>query len=200
LIFEKYRAKVQLIQSILNPGGVLYITGYAKFFSPDGSANDQCDNTFFFNSAFIRGLFGVLKMKLANRESMNNLVDQVNQRIQDDVITQLGGANANIVFIDIDQHFDGHRFCEPNQDPWGSNDARVQFNDLYTDLGEESEWERPAHPNDIWAPNITTPDPGDKDPDFRGITDKFQQSSVFHPKAIAHSITARRYTLTPLQG
>lgn len=190
LIFEKYRAKVQLIQSILNPGGVIYITGYAKFFSPDGSANDQCDNTFFFNSRFVRGLLGVLKMKIANRQSMNNLVDRVNQRIRDDVINPLGGANANIVFIDIDPHFNGHRFCEPNQDPWGSNDDRVQFNDLYTDLGEESKWDGPAHLNDIWAPEITTPDSENTDPDFRGILDKLQQNSVFHPKANAHGITA----------
>lgn len=189
LIFEKYRTKVQLIQSILNDGGVLYITGYAKFFSPDGSANDQCDNTFFFNSAVLRLLFGVLNMRLANRESMNNLVDQVNQRIQNDVITPLGGANANIVFIDIDSQFDGHRFCEPNQDPWGSNDVRVQFNDLYTDLGETSDWEGPAHSNDIWA-NITAPDPSDTDPGYRGVQDKLQQNSVFHPKANAHGITA----------
>lgn len=188
-IFAKYRSKVQLIQSNLNSGGVIYITGYAKFFSPDGSSGDQCDTTTFFNSLPIRTLLGVLNMKVQNRDTMNNLVDQVNQRIQNDVVAQLGGANANIVFIDIDSHFDGHRFCEPGQDPWGSNDVRVFFNDLFTDLAETGTWQGPAHPDDLWAPNITG-NPGQTDPGFRGITDLLQQNSVFHPKPLAHGITA----------
>lgn len=129
-------------------------------------------------------------MKLVNRESMNRLVDSVNQRIQNDVVNQLGGANANIVFIDIDPHFDHHRFCEPNQDPWGSKNVRVQFNDLFTDLGEESAWEGPAHLNDVWTPDITDPGSDETDPDFRGFRDKLQQNSVFHPKSIAHGVTA----------
>lgn len=123
---------------------------------------------------------------------MNDLVDQVNQRIQNDVVAQLGGAGANIVFINIDGHFEGHRFCEPGQDPWGSNDVRVQCNDLFTELNEEGVWDGPAHPDDIWAPDTPIPDPDPTDPDvgFRGERDKFQQNSVFHPKAIAHGITA----------
>lgn len=181
---------MKLIQGTLNPGGVIYITGYAKFFSPDGSTNDRCDNTVFFNNVIVRQL-GVLNMKLVNRESMNRLVDSVNQRIQNDVVNQLGGANANIVFIDIDPHFNAHRFCEPNQDPWGSTDVRVQFNDLFTDLGEESAWEGPAHLNDFWTPDITDPGSDGTDPGFRrSIGDKFQQNSVFHPKSVAHGVTA----------
>lgn len=131
-------------------------------------------------------------MKLANRENMNNLVDQVNQRIKSDVVAQLGGTGANIEFIDIDNHFDGHRFCEPGLDPWGSNDVRVQFNDFLTDLAETGEWEGPANPNDIWVPDFPASDADPTDPDFRGILDKLQKMSVFHPKANAHGITAAK--------
>lgn len=190
-VFAKYVSKVRLIKDRLNDQGVLYVTGYAKFFSPDGSAGDACDQTSFFNSIWIRRLIGVLPMLIQNRERMNDLVDRVNARIQQDVVQALQNE-LTIVFIDIDSHFEGHRFCEPGQNIWGSDDPRVQFNDLFTTLPETGDWEGPAHPDDFWTPGFD--DPGLTDPGFvgRGIRDRLQQNSVFHPKELAHTITAAK--------
>ena len=193
-IFDKYVSKVRLIKDTLNDGGVLYVTGYARFFSPDGSAGDACDRTSFFNSLWIRKLIGVLPMLIQNRERMNDLVTLVNSKINQNVVQALQNE-LTIVFIDIDSQFEGHRFCEPGNDPWGSDNPRVQFNDLFTPLPETGDWEGPAHLDDFWTPPFN--DSGLTDPGFvgRGIRDRLQQNSVFHPKELAHTITAAKIFL-----
>ena len=193
-IFKKFVSKVRLIKGSLSNHGVLYVTGYARFFSDRGFAGDACDQTTFFNSFWLRELIGVLPMLIQNRQRMNDIVDLVNMRIQQDVIKALQNE-LNIVFIDIDSHFESRRFCEPNRDPWGSNDPRVQFNDLFTTLPETADWEGPAHPDDLWTAKFNSS--GLTDPGFvgRDISDKLQQRPIFHPKELAHTITAAKIFL-----
>ncbi|KAJ2968589.1 hypothetical protein NQ176_g9105 [Zarea fungicola] len=228
--FDKFRTKIQLINKQLNPGGVIYITGYPKFFSPTAAPGDQCDKTTFFNSILVRAKVGILPMLIQNRQKMNILVDQVNARIKDAVVKRLKPEIPNIVFIDIDQAYTGHRFCEPGKDPWGSTDDRVFINDLFTIQQETGKWDGDTgdtDANDVWTPplnelaNAANPNQQNNaahpnqqnnaahpnqqnnaaNPDIhtqelgiifagRGPTDIFQQHTVFHPKAVAHQITA----------
>lgn len=189
--WQKFVSQARLIKDTLNSNGALYITGYAKFFSPGGSEGDACDEKPFFNSGWINRLLGVLPMKNQNRQRMNSLVDRVNAKIQSEVVSKLSGE-MTVVFVDIDSHFNGRRFCEPGEDPWGSNDRRVLFNDLFTTLEETGDWQGPVKRDDdeFWA---EIPDDV-SDPGFagRGITDKYQKASVFHPKEASHQITAAK--------
>ena len=108
-IFNKYVSKVRLIKGNLKDYGLLYVTGYARFFSNRGFADDECDQTTFFNSFWLRELIGVLPMSIQNRQRMNDIVHLVNMRIQQDVVNALQGE-LNVFFIDIDSQFDGRRF------------------------------------------------------------------------------------------
>ncbi|KAI9785556.1 MAG: hypothetical protein M1839_009297 [Geoglossum umbratile] len=180
--WNKYLSKVLLAKSALNPGGTLIITGYAKFF-PTPQTNDKCESTYFMPVT----AFQALTMKKDNRLRMNSLVDDVNSHIQTEVVAKAGDG---VHFIDIDKAFEGHRFCEPKNgnDPIGSNNADVWFNDLETTLDETGPY-NPASTNlemqawNKWSSGLPA---GFKDPPGftgRGITDKLQQNSSFHPKS-----------------
>lgn len=194
---------MQLINQQLNPGGVIYITGYPKFFSPAATPSDPCDKTTFFNSLLVRTKVGILPMLIQNRQRMNTLVDQVNARIKDAVINRLKPAIPNMVFIDIDEAYTGHRFCEPGKDPWGSTDDRVFINDLFTVQPETGKWDGDTgdtDANDVWTPPLSGLNQRSTELNAthelgiifagRGPSDKFQQHTVFHPKPVAHRITA----------
>ncbi|KAG2019298.1 hypothetical protein GB937_005212 [Aspergillus fischeri] len=95
---------IEAAKKKLSPDGMIYYTGYAKFFAEDLSP--ACDSvswsTFIYK---IASLFqGAQKLTRANRKIMNDLVD---------------AANAQIVkFVDYDSwvgHFKG-RFCENGVD------------------------------------------------------------------------------------
>ena len=189
-IWDKWRQKVTTIrQKLLTTTGKLYITGYARFFSPDIVEGDVCDNTYFLDLPVVGNK---LKMKAANRRRMNTLVESVNTKI---IATLQGFGNA--IYVDIDDNFRGRRFCEKthSSDPIGRGEHahNVWFNDLRTQLDETREW-KPASNNldviewDEWGAAL----PGSvvDEPNFgRGITDKYQRSSSFHPKAAAYQQT-----------
>ncbi len=197
-IWQTYLQKVAAIyQDVISLSSQLgvYITGYAKFFNPTPRTADVCDSTYFLDVTVIgRNLM----MRAANRQAMNDLVDLVNSRIQTQVVAQLPFPFV-VQFVNIDDMFDGHRFCEPafDDDPIGrgSHSQDVWFNDLETDLDETGEWN--PEPDNVevavwteWASGI--PDSFD-DPNFgRGIRDPFQQASVFHPKQAAYALGASR--------
>ncbi|KAI5457676.1 SGNH hydrolase-type esterase domain-containing protein [Mariannaea sp. PMI_226] len=186
--WAKYQSKVNLILNSMSDKGVLYITGYTKFFSPDMSSGDSCDKQTFFKSYWLSFLFGVLNMRRDNRASINSLVDQVNQKMSEAINQMKAGIPQNtkeLVFVDIDPMYQGHRFCEPGKDPWGVQDDDVWFNDLSTQLEETGDWQGPANQEDLWAP-----EPPQDQEDLRGAWDKFQQSSVFHPKKYGHQLVA----------
>jgi hypothetical protein len=165
---------------------VLVITGYAKFFA-EPAANDDCSSKRFpIPAPFIKG--NLLRQDV--RASMNILVDQVNQNIQQKIV------NANpdrIRFVNIDDNFRGHRFCEPGAtDPIGGNDDNVWFISFDTPLLEstfvpdgnsvieQSQW------NQGLAQAAGLQDGDDL------LPTSLQKIAVFHPKAPAHAETAKR--------
>ncbi|KAI5461766.1 SGNH hydrolase-type esterase domain-containing protein [Mariannaea sp. PMI_226] len=183
--WAEYESKLHLILDALDDqGGLLYITNYAKFFATDMSDTDACAQATFFKTGWVNSLYGILKMNKNNRQTINNLVQQVNQKMSASIDNVKNGlpASREIVPIDIDPLFEGHRFCEPNNDPWGSDDDRVFFYDLSSTLEANSGWDGLTG-DDLWAP-----EPPEKDSDglVRPSWDNFQQASVFHPKKAAY--------------
>lgn len=215
-IWARYREQIQLIQDKIllpSPTGHLYITGYARFFSPKGRDGDECDRKNFFSFCQwdipCKWVFP-LKMLWTTRQKMNELVLEVNARIQTEVIEPLGGNSSGLHFIDVDPNFDGRRFCEPGKTIWGDNDGDVWFHHLFSELEELGDWYGPASPGAQFVANgtpqakgmslqelLSQTQPGGSpvdDIDLRWFWDKFQQSSVFHPKKYAHQVTAGNIT------
>ncbi|TVY90492.1 hypothetical protein LAWI1_G003039 [Lachnellula willkommii] len=166
------------------------IKRYAKFFAPPRE-NDACDDIYFFP----RRIFAVLPMKYSTRSRMNDLVDLVNSQIE----THIAGSVESVTFVDIDDHFTGRRFCEPENedDPIGADNPNVWFNDLTTTLEEDASWNpgsvRPSPEEDPWAAwALGLPESVQNDTDLvpRGIGDNLQRASSFHPKTAAHIATA----------
>ncbi|KAF9886547.1 hypothetical protein FE257_011319 [Aspergillus nanangensis] len=199
--WAKYRAKATLIiDNVLNQDlGLLFITGYAKFFAPP-VVDDKCDKIYFLDEWYGQRL----KMTAATRTRMNALVDLVNSKIQSEVVGRVGTATHQVVYIDMDKNMQGHRFCEPtnDDDPIGlKNKAHsVWFNDLRTELDERGTW-TPAFDNseaaswDEWASFLPSNITDDPDLVHRGITDKYQRSSTFHPKKDAYRLVAAEINL-----
>jgi hypothetical protein len=195
--WAKYRTKVQAIRDRLNPGGQIYVTSYAKFFSPDGHEGDQCHERPFF-PGIVGKYAGKLNMIWPTRQKMNAAVDRVNELIQSQVVDWLNqdGRGNNIHFIDIDHGFDGKRFCEPanGDDIWGKKEDDVWFLHIGSDIAETGKWEGPAHPDEDVCCGFNDGNlPEDpENPGFkpRGWSDELEQNSVFHPKRIAHLRTA----------
>ncbi|KAF9890386.1 hypothetical protein FE257_006054 [Aspergillus nanangensis] len=198
--WAKYRDKANLVISqALNPEGVLFITGYAKFFAPPVKG-DKCDDTYFLDIFWVGRK---LKMTYTTRQAMNQFVEEVNAKIQTEVIDQIGLINK-AVYINIDdpKTWNGHRFCEPanDDDPVGrgAKAEEVWFNDITTVLDEKGDW-NPALTNsevavwDAWAASL--PANFTDEPGFGGAASRYQQNSCFHPKAAAHRVTALKISL-----
>lgn len=189
--WKEFRKAIKSIESrALAPNGRIYITGYAKFFALPRE-NDACDDTYFFP----RRIFAVLPMKYSTRSRMNDLVDLVNSQIE----TNVAGSVGSVTFVDIDDHFTGRRFCEPENkdDPIGADNPNVWFNDLTTTLEEDAAWNPdsvgPSPEEDPWAAwALGLPESVQNDTDIvpRGIGDNLQRASSFHPKKAAHIATA----------
>jgi len=134
-------------------------------------------------------------MKYATRLRMNELVDLVNSKVESNIASDFNSVD----FVDIDGHFTGRRFCEPENedDPIGADNPNVWFNDLTTPLEEDAAWNpdtadpRPeADPWDAWALGLPESVKNDTDLVERGIGDNLQRASSFHPKKAAHIATA----------
>ncbi|KAL2204871.1 SGNH hydrolase [Sarocladium strictum] len=101
--------KVLIRARTANPEFQLYITGYIRFWNAE---NPQCDSVtwteFWHEEAFLtRGL----------RRDMNDLVLKLNERIKA-VVESLSVHYPGVYFVDdFDAKFDGHRFCEEEDDP-----------------------------------------------------------------------------------
>jgi hypothetical protein len=50
---------------------------------------------------------------------MDDLIRRVNARTIHDVVNARGRALANILVVELDPPFEGHRFCEPSEHPCG---------------------------------------------------------------------------------
>ena len=118
------------------------------------------------------------------------LVDLVNSKIKSEIVEP---KKEHVEFIDIDDHFHGHRFCEQAMDNRvpgsGKDNNDVWFSSLETEL-EESEFvfDPDSSEDQAWA-------------EWRqGLVDNgeqfgptgFGQDASFHPKTAAHKITAEK--------
>lgn len=83
------------------------VTGYARFF--DANTTD-CDDM------SLGVWYGGPKLSRDIRRRMNELVDAANAKLRrtvDQVEGQFRGARPRVMFVDYDDLFEGHRFCEP---------------------------------------------------------------------------------------
>ncbi|KAL5872619.1 hypothetical protein ACKVWC_008242 [Pyricularia oryzae] len=90
-----------------HPRFAIVVTGYARFFDARTSA---CDD---------RSLgvwLGGPKLSARLRARLNGLVDDVNARLRSTVRavnSRFASRRQRVLFVDYDEQFDGHRFCEP---------------------------------------------------------------------------------------
>ncbi|KAK2612965.1 SAGA complex subunit Sgf73 [Conoideocrella luteorostrata] len=88
------------------PWFTVTVTGYARFFNEH---THDCDNRSF--GVWWRGP----KLKQSLRHRMNNMVLAVNNKIRRSVAAiNAGFTIPRVFFVDYDDAFEGHRFCEPN--------------------------------------------------------------------------------------
>jgi hypothetical protein len=96
---------------------LLVVTGYIRFFS---IAEEPCNEM---RMAVPKSLFIGRKLTVGLRSKLNGLVDSLNEVIQRAVneVDAKQGGQARVVFIDSNDKFEGHRWCEPGleaSDPW----------------------------------------------------------------------------------
>ncbi|KAJ5475502.1 hypothetical protein N7539_007789 [Penicillium diatomitis] len=111
---ESIDAVISAAKSKLASDGMIYYTGYAKFFAEDMSSD--CDNVSW--STWIYKLYNMFqpeaKLTTLNRRAMNALVDAVNSKISGAVER----AGNQVQFVNYDSYvgrFNG-RFCEAGVD------------------------------------------------------------------------------------
>ncbi|KAJ6439998.1 esterase [Purpureocillium lavendulum] len=89
-----------------NPWFTIFVTGYARFFNED---TEECDDSSF--GVWWRGP----KLKRDLRQKMNRMVLGVNDKIRRSVdAINAGFTKPRVMFVDYDDAFEGHRFCEHN--------------------------------------------------------------------------------------
>ncbi|KAF3074109.1 SAGA-associated factor 73 [Trichoderma lentiforme] len=87
------------------PWFTITVTGYARFFNAD---TEECDD--YSLGMWWRGP----KLKRELRQRMNDMVVDVNNKIRRSVdAINAAFAEPRILFVDYDDAFEGHRFCEP---------------------------------------------------------------------------------------
>jgi hypothetical protein len=87
------------------PWFTITVTGYARFFNAD---TDECDDYSF--GMWWRGP----KLERKLRQRMNDMVVDVNNKIRRSVdAINAAFAEPRVLFVDYDEAFEGHRFCEP---------------------------------------------------------------------------------------
>ncbi|KND92643.1 SAGA-associated factor 73, partial [Tolypocladium ophioglossoides CBS 100239] len=100
-----------------HPWFTIVVTGYAHFFNAETAECDECS-------------FGVWwrgpKLERKLRQRMNRMVVEVNNKIRSSVDEiNAGFTEPRVMFVDYDDAFEGHRFCEPNvtEPDYGRNDT-----------------------------------------------------------------------------
>lgn len=100
-----------------HPRFTIVVTGYARFFNAETAECDECS-------------FGVWwrgpKLERKLRQRMNRMVADVNNKIRSSVDEiNAGFTERRVTFVDYDDAFEGHRFCEPNvtEPDYGRNDT-----------------------------------------------------------------------------
>ncbi|PNY24236.1 SAGA-associated factor 73 [Tolypocladium capitatum] len=100
-----------------HPWFTIVVTGYARFFNAETAECDECS-------------FGVWwrgpKLERKLRQRMNRMVSDVNNKIRSSVDEiNAGFTEPRVIFVDYDDAFEGHRFCEPSvtEPDYGRNDT-----------------------------------------------------------------------------
>lgn len=131
------------------PWFFITMTGYARFFDAD---TPECDDMSF--GVWLGGGWRRPKLTRELRGQMNALVVAVNAKIRDTVaVVNAKFSTDKILFVDHDELWDGHRFCEPGvaepdyarEDTWfflvGGSDNALR-NDTNTGTGDDNDGER----------------------------------------------------------
>jgi hypothetical protein len=91
------------------------------------------------------------------RQSINSLVLQVNEKIQQAVAATKLTENRSITYVDWDSQMDGHRFCTPGySDEPIQNKYEAAHEYFFAAIGSEDNY--PGE-EDKWPPSSTTPYP-----------------------------------------
>jgi len=180
---------------------LLVITGYAKFF-PKPEEGDECSKYRFPLNPAADTFFLSNVVTVGTRRTINDLVDEVNRRIQDQIVK----LSDRIKFVGIDGGFENQRFCEAGRKtPEGANDPEVWFTSLNTKLLEDNfapdansavdkawvEWADALAADTAKASDGGGNDGGGNaggDDDFR--PGELKAASSFHPKTAGHAKTA----------
>lgn len=89
------------------PRFTITVTGYARFFRED---TPECENM------SLSVWWGGPRLTQDIRHSLNRLVDATNAKLRktvDVVNSRFRGPRPRVLFVNYDDLFDGHRFCEP---------------------------------------------------------------------------------------
>lgn len=113
----------------LTDDGTVYWTSYAQFFGTD---DNQCDSVTW---SFLWSFFRREYLTLDRRQSMNELVVNVNKKISEAV----GRAGDQAVFVDFDKYYTDTqgRYCEAGYPESFGNRAGLLLYEYYTDDGAD---------------------------------------------------------------
>jgi hypothetical protein len=149
----------------------LYVTGFPRFFNED---TEDCNNVTFARSANPHDDGKEhMKMTRESRKDFNEMSIGLNKPIEAAVSRH---TDEGVSWIPIDDHLDGHRFCEPHiKEPYQQNPNLWIFHYPY----HESNDKAVMPPTDLPDSN----DKGIQDPLWSNIGNR---AKVFHPHPLLH--------------
>jgi lysophospholipase L1-like esterase len=135
---EGYSKMVKLSLQRIKPKGRLLVTGYATFFNEETTA---CDGVTFSRTDPEQFLTRQL------RRELNDLVRMLNHVIRS--AAEASGAE----YVDIDQMFKGHRFCEEGVSEPNNSRSETWFFNLHYDSASarKSEASHQAHSQEVFS-------------------------------------------------
>lgn len=156
VFLRKYGLMVAAAKERVRDDARLLLTGYARFFN---QRTEQCDHASFSRRDPERYLTKGM------RSSFNAIVDMLN-----DVIRASAEAHG-VEYVDIDELFEGHRFCEEGV-------------------------REPSNTNQTWFFNLRYPAPTSDNADQQilpggPIQDYLDMTRAFHPTAQGHEAISR---------
>ena len=102
------------------PSFMVFVMGYAQFWNQVDTGCDSCSFAVFANYRNTPGSGSPAPdMATTLRAGINTLILNVNSAIQNVISTM---NNPKLVYVDIDDSFEGHRWCEPTSSFKAQND------------------------------------------------------------------------------
>jgi lysophospholipase L1-like esterase len=157
---EGYARMVKLGMERVKPGAKLLVTGYATFFNEETTA---CDGVSFSRTDSKQYLTSQLRRKL------NQLVRMLNH------IVRSAAEASGAAYVDIDETFKGHRFCEEGVHEPNNTRSDTWFFNLHYDgtIVSKAEATRHYHRQEVLSTGVG-----------RGFVDV---TRVFHPTKEGHT-------------